>query len=71
MSNELNAELQAKAKWVADLMKADGVKPEQVTEDMAIAYMETIGKKIERIQSTYLTRCGAKEAMGSFVLEAI
>jgi len=66
----LSEELQAKAKWVADMMAADGVKAEQVTEEMAIAYMDAVGKKIEAIQNAYLTRNGAKEALSSFVLVA-
>jgi hypothetical protein len=67
MTNELNL----KAKWVADMMKADGVKPEQVTESMALAYMEAIGKKITAIQNTYLTRTGAQDALCNHVLQAV
>ena len=66
-TNEMNS----KAQWVADMMKADGVTPEQVTPELAIAYMQRISKKIEAIQNTYLTRVGAKEAMQSTVLAAI
>ncbi len=65
---ELSKELMAKAKWVADLMAADGVKAEQVTPELAIAYAEAIELKITAIQSTYLARNGAKEAMQSTVL---
>ena len=66
-TNEMNS----KAQWVADMMKADGVTPEQVTPELAIAYMQRISKKIEAIQNTYLTRVGAKEAMQKTVLAAI
>lgn len=64
----LNKDLIAKAKWVASLMRADGVKPEQVTTELAMAYMDAVGKKITMIQETYLTRNGGKEAMQSNIL---
>ena len=64
-------EMQQKAQWVADMMKADGVTPEQVTPELAIAYMQRISKKIEAIQNTYLTRVGAKEAMQDMVSTVI
>ena len=63
MSNELSAELIAKAKWAADMMKADGVKPEQFTEELAMAYMAAIGRRIESIQNLYLTSPEAKAQM--------
>jgi hypothetical protein len=53
----------AHAQWVADLMAADGIKPEQVTPDIALAYLAIVGRKIQQIQSTYLTRVGAKPAL--------
>lgn len=56
-------ELQAKAKWAADLARADGVKPEQLTDELALAYMDAIGRKISEIQGIYLTRNGGKQAM--------
>ena len=64
-------EMKQKAQWVADMMKADGVTPEQVTPELSIAYMHRISKKIEAIQNTYLTRVGAKEAMQNMVLAVI
>jgi len=66
-TNEMNR----KAQWVADMMKADGVTPEQVTPELSIAYMQRICKKIEAIQNTYLTRVGAKEAMQDMVASVI
>lgn len=63
MSNELSSELIAKAKWCADMMKADGVKPEQLTEELALAYMAEIGRRIESIQNMYLTIPAAKAQM--------
>lgn len=66
--SELSNDLKIKAKWAADMMRADGVKPEQFTEELAMAYMEAIGKKIESIQNKYLTRVGAAETLQSFCL---
>lgn len=64
----LSKELQLKAKWVSELMKADGVKPEQVTPEMALAYMDAIGKKIQAIQNKYLTNPKARESLQLSVL---
>ena len=64
-------ELQNKAQWVADMMKKDGVTPEQVTPELALAYMDAIGSKIQSIQNTYLTRNGAKDAMQSHIAATI
>jgi hypothetical protein len=58
------------AKWVADLMAADGIKPEQVTPEIALAYLEVVGRKIQQIQNTYLTRVGAKTALQQYIVEA-
>jgi hypothetical protein len=58
----------AHAQWVADLMAADGIKPEQVTPDIALAYLAVVGRKIEQIQTTYLTRVGAKTALQELVV---
>ena len=55
------------AQWVADLMAADGIKPEQVTPELALAYLAIVGRKIVQIQSTYLTRIGAKTALQQLV----
>ena len=68
MQNELSSELKAKAQWVADMMQADGVKPGQLTDSLAMAYMDAIGRKIQTLQNTYLTRNGAREAMQGAVL---
>ena len=59
------------AEWVADIMSADGVTPDQVTPELAIAYFAEVGRKIERINCIYLTRDYAKEAMKNYVLEAV
>jgi hypothetical protein len=56
------------AQWVADLMAADGIKPEQVTPELALAYLAIVGRKIVQIQSTYLTRVGAKTALQELVI---
>ena len=70
----LSNELQAKAKWCADLMRADGITAEHVAEmteeqkhDLAMAYMQEVGRKIQAIQGIYLTRTGAKECLHQFI----
>ena len=66
---------QHKAQWVADLMRADGVTADQLgalpTEtqtSLIVGYMDAIGRKIEQIQATFLTRNGAKEVMARAVI---
>lgn len=70
----LSNELQAKAKWCADLMRADGITAEHVAtltedqkHDLAMSYMEAVGRKIQAIQGIYLTRTGAKECLHQFI----
>jgi hypothetical protein len=58
------------AKWVADLMEADGIKPHQVTPEIALAYLAVVGRKIQQIQNTYLTRVGAKTALQQYIVAA-
>lgn len=70
MSN-LDQQLEIKAQWVADLMKADGVQPEQITEELCLAYMDEVGRRIEKIRNIYLTRNGAKEALEEVILNRI
>lgn len=64
----LSNEMKIKAQWVADLMKVDGVAPESVTPELAMAYFEEVGRRIAKIQTIYLTRTGAKEAMQAHIL---
>lgn len=66
------------ARWVADLMKADGITPailEAMSEEervaLSLAYFDEVGKKIAHIQTTYLTRTGAREAMQRTVLSFV
>lgn len=66
--SKLTSDLKIKAQWVADMMAADGVTPEQLTDDLVMAYMDAIGKKIESIQNKYLTRIGATPALQNFCL---
>jgi len=68
---DMTNELKSKAQWVADLMKADKVTAEMVTPDLAIAYFDEAGRRILKMQSTYLTRQGAKEAMQAKVLALV
>jgi len=67
----LTNELKSKAQWVADLMKADKVTAEMVTPELVMAYFEEAGRRIENMQSTYLTRQGAKEAMQARILSLV
>ncbi len=59
--------METNAKWVADLMKSDGIKPEQITTELALAYLDEVGRKIKLFQSIYLTRNGARDAIQSRV----
>lgn len=63
-----NIEMKNKAQWVADMMKADGVKPEMITAELVMAYFDAVGRKINKIQSVYLTRNGARDAMQKHLL---
>jgi hypothetical protein len=63
-----NNDMSSKAKWVADMMKADGVTPEMITQDLIMAYFDAIGKKIESIQNAVMTRPEARAALEKAVL---
>lgn len=63
--------LTTKAQWVADMMQADGVKQEQITQDLVFAYMDAIGKKIVKMQSAYLTNPNAPHLFKETVLAII
>ena len=67
----LSQEISTKAKWVADMMIAEGVTASQLTPELIEAYMIAIGKKIAQIQSIYLTNSAAREAFGQKVLSVI
>jgi hypothetical protein len=71
MSDELSNELKAKAKWCADLMRADGVTPEQITPELALAYFDEVGRKIQRIQTACLTRPEVRKTVNQFILQTI
>ena len=70
MENEttLSKDLINKAQWVCDLMKQDGVKPEQLTDELCIAYLHTVNRKIEIIQNKLLTDQNAKKEFTSAIL---
>ncbi len=57
----LSSALQIKARWVAELMKADKVIPEMVTPELVEAYFPVIARKIEKFQNIYITIPEAKE----------
>ena len=59
------------AQWVADLMKKDGVKPEQVTVELSLAYMDEVGKRIESLQTKRLTNPDFKGLFDSAVLKLL
>ncbi len=66
MSNEMTI----KAKWIADLLMADGITADQFgamsdadQRNVIEAYMDEIGRRISKIQGIYLTRPGAREAI--------
>jgi len=67
----LSQDLTNKAQWVCDLMKQDGVKPEQVTDEMCIAYLQTVNRKIQIIQSKLLTDQNAKKEFSKKILADI
>lgn len=69
--NPLDAAMIAKAKWMADLMLSDGIKPEQLTEELIFAYMDSITRKINAMQSCYLTNAAYRNNMRDFVLESL
>ena len=67
--------MESKAKWVADMMKADGITMEMVSKmtelekiEMSMAYMAAIGRKIQQIQDKYRSSTEAKMAMQKQVL---
>lgn len=62
--------MESKAQWVADLMKADGVSPDSVTPELALAYFDDVGRRIEKIQSICLTRPRAAEVVAALILKA-
>jgi len=64
----LTKEMLNKAEWVASLMNEDGVKADMINDELIMAYMDTIGRKIESIQTTCLTNSAAKDAMQRTVL---
>ena len=74
----LSNELQAKAQWCTDLMRADKITAEHVAtlteeqkHDLAMSYMEAVGRKIQAIQGIYLTRTGAKECLHNVIATTI
>lgn len=71
MSDTLSKELIAKAEWVARLMQKDGIKPDQFSQELVLAYMDIISEKIKMIQGIYLTKVGAKETLQNLVLSTL
>lgn len=70
----LSADLISKAKWIADNMQADGITQEKAAllgeaawEELCVAYMASLSRKIEAMQSIYLTNREARDSMREFV----
>ena len=60
------------AAWVAELMAADGITVEQMTDlnfrqQAVAAYLEEVGRKIEAMQTRYLTNDNARSAFAATV----
>ena len=60
------------AAWVAELMAADGITPEQMTDlsfrqQTVAAYLDEVGRKIEAMQTRYLTNESARNAFATTV----
>jgi hypothetical protein len=70
--------MNAKAKWVADLMAADGITAEFFATlkaadqlNFIMAYMDTIQQKIENMQSQYLCKPEVKEGFTGIVFDLV
>jgi len=73
---ELSNEMMMKAKWVAESMMADGITAEMMSDpqmmaDATEAYLAGVGRKIEKMQTTYLVNPLAREVMQSQVMNTI
>ena len=64
----LSNEIKSKAQWVADLMKADKVTPEMVTPELALAYFDEVGRRIEKMQTEYLTNRATRAKFQAAIL---
>jgi hypothetical protein len=70
--------MNAKAKWVADLMAADGITPEFFANlgsddqlNFIMAYMDAIGRKIGNMQAQYLCKPEVKEGFSEIVFDLV
>jgi hypothetical protein len=80
MTTQLSSEQIGIAKWVAELIHADNATNAFVEayqsgnneffSDGVEAYMAEVGRRIEKIQTTYLTNPEAMQAMRLLVLAA-
>lgn len=52
-------------------MRADGVTADQVATELALACMDEVGRRIEKMQTTYQTRPEARDAMISAVRSSL
>lgn len=69
------SDIEANAKWTAELMSADGITPEMLNDenmqDFALAYLAEVGRKMAAMQEQYFTRTGAAEALTGVVYELL
>lgn len=70
--------MNAKAKWVADLMAADGITAEffatlnaDEQQNFIMAYMTAIQRKIENMQSQYMCKPEVKDGFSSIVFDLV
>lgn len=71
----MEAEMKAKARWVAEAMNTDGITKEMVADmpdankiALIMSYMDSIGKKIEDIQAQCLVHPKCTKAIGDFLM---
>ena len=65
----LSNELKNKAQWVAQLMKADGVTADQLTPEIIMAYLDEVGRRIEKMQTEYLTKPKVREGFDAVIIQ--
>ena len=71
---EFSKEMISKARWMADMMHADGLTPEMLTDpavlqDAVEAYAEEMGRRIEKMQTHLITNPQAMKDFRSTVYD--
>jgi hypothetical protein len=66
------ADIEANARWTAELMAADGIAPEMLNDEskknFAMAYLSEVGRRMAVMQEHYFIRTGAAEALCGMLL---